>query len=718
MVAAVQSRKLTAGIGGAALLLLLLLLFLLLTLVTANPARAQDITLNLVNVDIETAVRTIAQATGREVVVDSRVKGTITLQFERPLSRARAWEAIQAQLRLAGYSMTEAGGVWRVIPEIEAKLQGGPVGSSGTVPGTADQIITQVFRLQHEQAANLLNVVRPLVAPNNVVTITPGTNSLVVTDYAENVRRISRLIAVLDVPQAGEIEIIPIKHAAAADLAGLVQRLLEQTSAPTGSSATSAGSVAGFGGLSIVVEPRSNSLIVRTSGGTRLSIVRDLVAKLDQPTVGSGNIHLVYLKNADATRLAQTLRAAYAGGADLAQATSLAAPSPSGAVSAPLRPLATSAAGAGSGAQSNAGGISIQADTATNALLIFAPEPVYRQLRQVIDKLDARRAQVYVESLIVEVSADRAEELGVQWQALLGRSGGYSAAGGTNFSSGGNNILGLAAGLNSVASGKAGTTSTLPVVPGAGLNLGLIHKFGGTLSLGLLARFLEQSGSANILSTPNLLTLDNEEARIVIGQNVPFLTGQYAQTGNSASVTPFQTIERRDVGLTLRIRPQISEGGTIKLTVFQESSSVVEGASVSGPTTNKRSIESNVLVEDGQTIALGGLLQDSANAAEEKVPVLGSLPFVGQLFRYNTRRRQKTNLMVFLRPVVLRTPEAADTIMQDRYRTIRELQIAPEGRSRGGAILPETPPVPQGQALLPPAPAAPVPRPDSAAPGK
>ena len=712
MVAAVQSRKLTAGIGGVALLVLLL------TLVTAPPARAQDVTLNLVNVDIEAAVRTIAQATGREVVVDSRVKGTVTLQFERPLSRARAWEAIQAQLRLAGYSMTEAGGVWRVIPEIEAKLQGGPVGSSGTVPGTADQIITQVFRLQHEQAANLLNVVRPLVAPNNVVTITPGTNSLVVTDYAENVRRISRLIAVLDVPQAGEIEIIPLKHATAADLAGLVQRLLEQTSAPTGSSASSVGSVAGIGGLSIVVEPRSNSLIVRTSGGTRLSVVRDLIAKLDQPTAGSGNIHVVYLKNADATRLAQTLRSAYAGGADLPQATSLAAPSAAGAISAPLRALATSAAGAGSGAQSNAGGISIQADPATNTLLIFAPEPVYRQLRQVIDKLDARRAQVYVESLIVEVSADRAEELGVQWQALLGRSGAYSAAGGTNFRSGGNNILGLAAGLSSVASGTAGATSSVPVVPGIGLNLGLIHKFGGSLSLGLLARFLEQSGGANILSTPNLLTLDNEEARIVIGQNVPFLTGQYAQTGNSASVTPFQTIERRDVGLTLRIRPQISEGGTIKLTVFQESSSVVEGASVSGPTTNKRSIESNVLVEDGQTIALGGLLQDSANAAEEKVPFLGSLPGVGQLFRYNTRRRQKTNLMVFLRPVVLRTPEAADTIMQDRYRTIRELQNAPEGRARGGAMLPEIPSAQQGQAPLPPAPATPLPRPDSTAPGK
>ena len=668
------------------------------------PAQAQDVTLNLVNVDIESAVRTIAQATGREVVVDPRVKGTVTLQFERPMTRARAWEAIQAQLRLAGYAMTEVGGVWRVLPDTDAKLQGGPVGASGTVPGTADQIVTQVFRLQHEQAANLLNVVRPLVAPNNVVTVTPGTNSLVVTDYAENVRRISRLIAVLDAPQAGEMEIIPLKHAAAGELASLLQRLLDVPAAGAAGAAPTTPNA--NSGLSIAVEPRSNSLIVRTSGATRLSAVRDLIAKLDQPTAGSGNIHVVYLKNADASKLAQTLRSAYGGGADLAPASTLGATTPGGAT--PLRPAGSAAGSALSGTPGNTSGISIQADASTNALLIFAPEPVFRQLRMVIDKLDARRAQVYVESLIVEVNADRAEELGVQWQALLGQRGAVTGVSGTNFNSGGNNILGLAAGVNSVINGTTGTTAA-PTLPGTGLNLGAIHRFGGAFSLGALARFFEQSGSANILSTPNLLTLDNEEARIVIGQNVPFLTGQYAQTGSAASVTPFQTIERRDVGLTLRVKPQISEAGTIKMTVFQESSSVAEGASTSGPTTNKRSIESTVLVEDGQTIALGGLLQDSANAIEEKVPGLGSLPGVGQLFRYDTRRRQKTNLMVFLRPVVLRTPEAADAIMQDRYRTIRDLQMSPEGRlegrPRGGVMLPETPAA-AGQPLFPTTPPA------------
>lgn len=505
---------------------------LMLACTVATTAHAQDVTLNLINVDIESAVRTIAQATGRDVVVDPRVKGTVTLQFERPLSRARAWEAIQAQLRVAGYTMTEVAGVWRVIPDTEAKLQGGPVGANSSVPGAADQIITQVFRLQHETAANLLNVVRPLVAPNNVVTVTPGTNSLVVTDYAENVRRISRLIAVLDMPQAGEIEIMPLKHATASDLATLVLRLLEQPgTAGTTPPAPGTNGVGGAGnahGVSIAAEPRSNSLIVRTSGGTRLAAVRDLVTRLDQPTAGSGNIHVVYLKNADAIKLAQTLRSAYAGGSDPQPAAGLGLTPPAstgaGISTTPPRPATTSAPV--TGASTNASGISIQAEPATNSLLIFAPEPVYRQLRQVIDKLDARRAQVYVESLIVEISADRTEELGVQWQALIGRS-----LSGTNFSSGGNNVLNLGTAiLNSNTS-----TTTLP---GAGLNLGVVHKFSGMYSLGLLTRFFETSGGANILSTPNLLTLDNEEARIVIGQNVPFLTGQYAQTGTAASVTP------------------------------------------------------------------------------------------------------------------------------------------------------------------------------------
>jgi general secretion pathway protein D len=673
--------------------------FLCLALLLSAAARAQDVTLNLVNVDIESAVRTIAQATGRDVVVDPRVKGNVTLQFERPLTRARAWEAIQAQLRVAGYAMVQSGSLWRVVPEAEAKLQGGPVAANGgTTPGAADQIVTQIFRLQHEQAANVLNVVRPLVAPNNVVTVTPGVNAVVVTDYAENVRRIARIIAALDVPPASDFEVIPLKHATAADLALLVQRLIDQSGAPGTAAAPGAapGGTAGGGTYTIAAEPRSNSLIVRTAGTARIAFVRDLVARLDQPTAGSGNIHVIYLKNAEAAKLAQTLRAAYGGGSDIAAAVAGAA----GAAAPPGAPRPVASFAAAPGATPAAGGISIQADPSTNALLIFAPEPVYRQLRQVVDKLDARRAQVYVESLIVEVSADRAESLGIQWQSLIGRTNNNNVGiAGTNFSSGGNNIIGLAA---SVANASTAGITANTAVPGAGLNLGLLHRFSGAYSLGALARFFEQAGGANILSTPNLLTLDNEEARIVIGQNVPFLTGQYAQTGNAATVTPFQTIERRDVGLTLRVKPQVSEGGTVKLTVYQESSSVADTSSTTGPTTNKRSIESTVLVEDGQTVALGGLLQDSSTTGVEKVPGLGDLPGVGLLFRYDNQRRTKTNLMVFLRPVVLRSPEAADSLTVDRYRAMQGMQTPKPGAAPVGGGLPLPANTPQtGQPLFP-----------------
>ncbi|MDO8280892.1 MAG: secretin N-terminal domain-containing protein, partial [Burkholderiaceae bacterium] len=306
------------------------------------------------------------------------------------------------------------------------------------------------------------------------------------------------------------------------------------------------------------------------------------------------------------------------------------------------------------------------ADAATNSLIITAPEPQYRQLRAVIDKLDGRRAQVLVESLIVEVNADKAAEFGIQWQTVLGQKGDTNIGLlGTNSSIGGTNILSLA------------TAAPGTVAPASGLNFGIGHQVNGRYLLGFLARFLESKGDGNVLSTPNLLTLDNEEARIVIGQNVPFVTGQYTNTGSSTStVNPFQTIERKDVGLTLRVRPQISENGTVKMSIFQEVSSVQASTinNPSGPTTNKRSIESNVVVDDGTIIVLGGLLQDEYSGNQEKVPGIGDIPLFGNLFKSETRSRRKTNLMVFLRPVVVRDNATSDSLAIDRYETIRALQ--------------------------------------------
>jgi general secretion pathway protein D len=385
---------------------------------------------------------------------------------------------------------------------------------------------------------------------------------------------------------------------------------------------------------------------------------------------------VVYLKNANAATLARTLLGVAQPEAPATQPPAM-LPAPAGqaartpglAAQAALKPLPGSTPGATVTGQ--VGGAQIQADPATNTLIIIAPDVVYRNLRAVIDQLDIRRAQVFIESLIVEVTSDQAAEFGIQWQGGLGNlEAGASTgiAGGTNFGTTGQNILSIAQN---------------PATAGTGLNIGIakgqitLPGVGVITNLQFLARALEATNKANILSTPNLLTLDNEEARIVVGQNVPFVTGQFT-TSASAAVNPFQTIERRDVGLTLRVRPQISEAGTIKLVIYQEVSSVVEPISPAGIITNMRSIETNVLVDHGSIVVLGGLVQDNVSNTVEKVPVLGDIPILGHLFRYETRRQQKTNLMVFLRPIIVRDDNDIRGVTLDRYERMRRPEdVAP-----------------------------------------
>jgi general secretion pathway protein D len=695
-----------AGLSAAVLLLLL---------TAAAPSQAQAaraaprhgpsgpdelVTLNFANADIDSVARTIAVITGRNVVVDPRVKGSMTLVAASPVTQEQALRQFSAQLRAQGYALVESGGLYLVLPEAEAKFQGGAV-SAAAVPAAGGRILTQVFRLNHETANNLVPVLRPLISPSNTINVSPGNNSLVITDYADNLQRMGTIIAALDVANATGVEIIRLQHAIATDLAPLVTRLIDSGAAP----AAAQGQTDTAFKTTLLAEPRSNSLILRAANPARLALVRTLVDQLDRAAAGgnegnaaAGNIYVVYLKNADATKLAATLRAALAG-----NPASTLMPAP-----APALPSATAGAtGAAGGSpavplaanQPSTGG-QIQADPSTNSLIITAPEPQYRQLRAVIDKLDARRAQVFVESLIAEVNADKAAEFGIQFQGALGNKGSSNIGLlGTNFSVGGANIIELA---TKAARGEA--------VPSTGGNFGIAHQTNGVYVLGFLARFLEASGEANILSTPNLLTLDNEEARIVIGQNVPFVTGQYTNNNsNSGSVNPFQTIERKDVGLTLRVKPQISENGTVKMQVFQEVSSV-QPASVNSSTgliTNKRSIESSVLVDDGAIVVLGGLLQDEYSGNQEKVPGLGDVPVFGNLFKSETRSRKKTNLMVFLRPVVVRDAASTDGLSVDRYELMRAAQK--EAQPASSLVVPIN-----ASPLLPPlqpAPAAAVPAP-------
>ncbi|WP_302173435.1 type II secretion system secretin GspD [uncultured Hydrogenophaga sp.] len=655
----------------------------------AQPVRSNEpVTLNFVGAEIEAVARTMATITGRNVVVDPRVQGQITLATDRPVTPAAAVNQFAAALRLQGFSLVDTGGLYKVVPEADAKLMGSVVVGTGGPGAAPNTVVTQIFRLNHESANNLVPVLRPLIGPNNTINVNPGNNSLVITDYVDNLQRIGRIIASLDVAGATDIEIIPLQHALAADLVPLVQRLIEPGSNGGGGGGGNGAAAAGDASYrtTIVAEPRSNSLVLRAANPARLALVRSLVTRLDQPTAGAkaaGNIHVVYLKNANAVALAATLRAAMSGG-------SVAAPASGGGLrsaGATSSGLATSLnTGGGFGGTGGNGGIGtagsggasaplqgsdgpstggqIQADPATNSLIITAPEPQYRQLRAVIDQLDSRRAQVYVESLIAEVNADKAAEFGIQWQGASGRDGDRTIGLlGTNFGSGGRSIVDLS---------KQDDFSPAP-----GLNLGIARRNNGVYVLGFLARFLQQNGDGNILSTPNLLTLDNEEARIVIGQNVPFVTGQFTNTGAAnGAVNPFQTIERKDVGLTLRVRPQISENGTIKMTIYQEVSNV-QPQSVNSPTgliTNVRSIESTVLVDDGAIVVLGGLLQDEYAGNQDKVPGLGDVPLLGNLFRNESRSRRKTNLMVFLRPVVMRDSRETTNLALDRYDLMRAAQ--------------------------------------------
>jgi len=640
----------------------------------------ETVFLNFPNAELETVVRAVGQFTGRSFVIDPRVKGTLNLVTERPVNKQQAYEQLLAALRLSGFTIVESGqpgGIARILPEADAKLQGGRVIAPETPAPRGDQIVTQVFRLQYESATSMVPVLRPLIAPNNTISAVPANNSLVITDYADNLRRIARIIEALDSPAGGETELVALKYGLAIEIATIATRVLDEGARAAGQA------VDGGQRVQLMAEPRTNTLIIRTASPARAKLARQLIERLDQPSVTPGNINVVYLRNAEATKLAPLLRAVLAsdptfvpqtGGGGLSpstQAGSTGAPGQAGLPGQPtmqFAPQGASASSASGGGASSALGGMIQPDAATNSLIITAPEPLYRNIRTIIERLDARRAQVVIESLLAEVTADKAAEFGIQWQDLSGLNSTDTAViGGTNFNSanGGSNIV-----------AAAGNLTTL----GPGLNIGVVRGqvtipgIGQVLNLGFLARALETKANANILSQPNIQTLDNEEARFLVGQNVPFITGSFSNTGvgtATGAVNPFQTYERKDIGLQLRVKPQISEGRTVKLAIYLEVSSVVPGTAAGGLIINKRAFESNLLVEDGDFVVLSGLIEDRTTSSQSKVPLLGDLPLVGYLFRYENRDRQKTNTMVFLRPTIIRSADKSTSLANDRYDYMR-----------------------------------------------
>ncbi len=656
-------------------------------------AASDTVSLNFVNADIDQVIKAIGIISGRNFLIDPRVKGTLNIVSATPLPRELAYQVLLSSLRLQGFAAVEANGVTTILPEADAKLHGTPVevqlakgqGAVGRPAGKAsgDRLMTQVFALKNESALQLVPILRPLIAANNSIAVNPNNNTLVITDYADNIARLTRIIEGVDRPQS-DVVAIQVRHASAIDLASTLNRLFGDGA---GGSAT-VGPVGGDASQRFLAmaEHRTNQVLIRSGNASKIAGARQLLARLDIPGV-NGNFHVVFLKNSEASKVAETLRAVLSG----ELATNAPAPGLSSTANGPqnLAPVSglTATAGIGPAAGSSlspstgniaqTGGSIVQADVASNALIITAPEPVYNNLRLVIDQIDRRRAQVFVEALIAEVSAERLAEFGIQWQTTGGQGsvGNPSVIGGTNFGVAGQNIIGAAINPASLARGlnlavAAGTVTI------AGVEI---------LNLGMLARALETDANAKILSTPNLMTLDNEEARIVVGKNVPFITGQYTNTGGGTTpANPFQTIERKDVGLTLRVRPQISEGGTIKMQIAQEISTL-DGATLNnptGPVTNKRSIDTTVMADDGTIIALGGLIQDVYEGGIEKVPLLGDIPFLGWLFRYDSRKRQRSNLIVFLRPEILRDRDSYADITKRRYDHVIEDQMRPDGGER------------------------------------
>ena len=678
-------------------------------LLTAQTAQAQ-VTLNFVNADIDQVAKAIGAATGKTIIVDPRVKGQLNLVSENAVPEDQALKTLQSALRMQGFALVQDHGVLKVVPEADAKLQGVPtyVGNAPTARG--DQVVTQVFVLKNESANNLLPVLRPLISPNNTVAAYPANNTIVVTDYADNVRRIAQIIQGVDSAAGQSVSVVQLKNANAIDIATQLNKMLDPGSI---------GSTDATLKVSVTADPRTNSLLIRASNGARLAAAKQLARELDTPTTMPGNIHVVPLRNADATKLAKTLRGMFGKGGDTGSSgntneansfnqnsggglggnnstgSSGTPPLPSGglgssSLSSPMG--GGSGGGYGAGGNNSSGGFlgndkeksddnqqggMIQADSATNSLIITAAEPVYRNLRAVIDQLDARRAQVYLEALIVELNSNTSGNLGIQWQVA-----NNSIFAGTNLATGsGNSIVNLTAGA--VAAGATGGLATALATQQLqqGLNIGWIHNIFGVQGLGALLQALSQTADANVLSTPNLITLDNEEAKIVVGTNVPIQTGSYSNLTSATATSAFNTFDRVDVGLTLHVKPQITDGGILKLQLYTEDSAIVNGTTnaatnPAGPEFTKRSIQSTVLADNGEIIVLGGLMQDNYQVSNSKVPLLGDIPWIGQLFRSEQKTRNKTNLMVFLRPVIISDRGTAQAVTSNRYDYIQGVQGA------------------------------------------
>ena len=595
-------------------------------------------TLNLKDADIQALIATVSEITGRNFIVAPNVQGKVTVISARPMKPDEIYDVFLSVLRVHGFAAVPSGSMIKIVPEAMAQ-QDGSAAANGYNPPSADELVTRVVPVRHVSAAELVPILRPLMPQGGQLIAHAASNSLVISDREGNVERLAGIIQRIDTVSDAQVEVIPLAHASAAEMARTLTMLEDKGAQPNGDAAR------------VFADTRTNSILLSGAKNGRLRM-RALIAHLDTPIAGGGDTQVIYLHYANAKDLVPILQGV---------ASTLGGMAP---------PTAAKAGDNGGGGSSPA---TIQAHVETNSLIISAPPAIFRSLEAVVRQLDIRRNQVLIEAVIAEVSDQTASELGVQWQLPLGD--GNHVIGGTNFtgSNPGNNII---------------SASQNPLGVGNGLNLGYID---GTISiaghdvfrLGALVTALRGDSKSNILSTPSILTLDNQEAEIKVAQEVPFLTGQYTTASTTANATtggaisnPFQTIERKDVGLVLKVKPMINVGDSVRLDIHQEVSNLlppVQGAV--DLVTNKRELTTSVLVKDDSLLVLGGLLDNQLKDNVQKVPGLGDIPLIGNLFRYRTNDRTKRDLMVFLHPKILRDPATEAAVSSEKYNYMRTEQL-------------------------------------------
>jgi general secretion pathway protein D len=636
----------------------------------AQGAAAQRITPNFKDADITQVIEAVAAATGKNIIVDPRVRAQVTMLSATPMTPDAFYEAFLALLQVHGFVAVPSGKTVKVIPDANARTVPGN-DLPDRVSASSDELVTQVVGVRNVSAVQMVAILRPLMPQNAHLAAYPSSNMLILADRANNVNRMVRIIRRIDQESDADVEVVSMQNASASEVVRTMTALNPQQTQAEG----------GMAPLRAVADERSNSILLAGDKTQRLR-ARTLIAYLDTPLVGGGDTRVRYLRYADAEKIAAKLKEQLgaSGGA------------------------APGAAGAGASAERST---TIWADPGTNALVVTAPAKQMNSLMAIVDRLDIRRAQVIVEAIIVEVSADKAAELGVNW-VLDGTQDG-NVVGGFIEPVGGVSIIDLARAVNdptTLASAPRGTTIGIGRLQDTGINFAAV------------VRALRGDSTTNIIATPSIVTMDNEEAEIKVAQEVPFLTGQYTNTsGGGTPLAPFQTIQRREVGTLLKVTPQINEGDSVMLKIEQESSSIA--ASSAGAVdliTNKRTISTRVLIEDGGTVVLGGLIQDSQTGGEQRVPFLGRIPVLGEAFRTRSAKKNKTNLMVFIQPRILRDGLDATIETNQKYNYIRDEQRRLGPQREVLPLLPgetraELPPLPQPSPAAAPveAPAEPKP---------